>query len=152
MAVPKADPVAAAEAELIRSQLAEAGVTVTVASVADWNNALLGDAYDLVVTDVGPTADPLALDVRYGRGQATNFTGAPSKALRQALDTLRSTDGQARTDAARQTARVLWTEMPGVPLYQRPQQQVVRADVANYGAPGAGSVTWPDVGYVRSPE
>lgn len=150
MAVPKADPVGAIEAQQIKTQLAEAGVTVDVDQVADVNNALTSGVYDLYVSDVGPTPFPLALDARYGKDQTSNFVGDPDGTLSAALDALRSSEGDARTEATKQAALALWNRMPGVPLYQRPEQVVVRGDLANYGANGPATISWTDVGYLRS--
>ena len=83
----------------------------------------------------------------------SNFVGPPSSTLSRQLTALREAGGPtARTAAAREVARTLWTEMPSLPLYQRPEGVVVRGNLANYGALGPGTVDWTAVGYQADAE
>lgn len=155
LAVPAGSPAAEAEATTIVTQLKAVGVGVNVVQVSgnDQASQTLATSrdFDLALVNQGPSAFPLDLGGRYASKQATNLTGVNQSAIDRQIATIeQTTDPAQRTQLANEVARTLWTQLDGIPLYQRPQIVVTRGGLANFGALGRGSINWVNVGYQQT--
>lgn len=146
--------VKAAENEALQAQnmLKQIGIDLQIVStpIADFVSGTLlsGANFDLVAFSWIGTPYPMrGIDQIYGSG-ASNFAQLRSPEL-DALTAQIATeiDPAKRADLAKQAAKVIWTEVHTLPLYQRPELVATTAKLANYGAFGLGSVDWVSVGF-----
>ena len=148
--------VKASENEALQSQkmLKEIGVDLQIVPTAvsefSSGNLLSGANFDIVAFSWIGTPYPLrGIDQIYGSG-ASNFAQLRSPEL-DALTAQIATevDQTKRADLAKQAAKVIWTEVHTLPLYQRPELVATTAKLANYGAFGLGSANWTNVGFQK---
>lgn len=146
--------VKASENEALQAQkmLKEIGVDLQIVSTPTKDfasGALLGGHnFELVAFSWIGTPYPLrGIDQIYGSG-TSNFAqlrNADLDALTLQIAT--ETDPVKRADLAKQAAKIIWTEVHTLPLYQRPELVATNAKLANYGAFGLGSPNWVNVGF-----
>ncbi|MDO5498906.1 MAG: ABC transporter family substrate-binding protein [Propionibacteriaceae bacterium] len=143
------------EAAAITEQLAQVGVTVALTDVSleDFDNGsvLSGGDFDMIVTGIEGGRYPLAdLDDRYGSGAEQNWARLEEPAIDDLIGRIDAEQDPAQQRTlANDLDRLLWEQMPTVPLYQLPESIAVGVRLTNYGAPGLASIAWENVGFVR---
>ncbi|MEW2129538.1 ABC transporter family substrate-binding protein [Streptomyces sp. NPDC005435] len=145
------------QAELVQQQLAQAGIKVNLKKVPanDYFSRFVnrGD-FDLTsfrnVDAVFLTTLTPVFQQPRGRNLFQNFgsVGSPK------IDALLKKAGQStdRAEAARlynEADTEIWRLGHSIELYQRPQINAVRSDLANYGAEGLADVDYTKVGWLK---
>jgi peptide/nickel transport system substrate-binding protein len=149
------------EAEIIQSQLADIGVTVTIVPVpgsdfypkyveiGDFDLApvtLGGNAYP-ISTAVPVFADPKpAKDGTLDIQQNYSRIGSPEIDQLFTAATSELDPAKAITDANEADAKI-WQLAAIIPLYQRPQVVATKSTLANYGAPGVQDFRYENIGF-----
>lgn len=122
------DPRRATVGELVADQLGEIGIDVELQPEDDGEFLATGD-FDLAL-HAGDGDDPLgALTPTYATGGARNVTGYTNADVDDLL--LRAEtelDESARVDLLDEVDRLLWQDLPAIPLHQRPQVITWRTD------------------------
>lgn len=118
----------AAVAELVAAQLGEVGLDVELRPEDDGEFLTTGD-FDLAL-HAGDGNDPDgALTPTYATGGARNVTGYTNAAVDDLLlQAEAELDEGARADLLDEVDRLLWEDLPTIPLHQRPQVLAWRTD------------------------
>ena len=86
-----------------------------------------------------------------GDNVGQNFGRIGSAPLDQVLDQATQTTDPARAAALyNQADRMIWQEAHSLPLYQTPEVDAVRNNLANYGAQGLSEYDYGKVGFTKS--
>lgn len=127
-----------AAAQLIQEYCKQAGVTVELQmlDIAVALQRLQGGDFDAMLYNRGATIEPDdLLYPQYSSKGAQNFSRFTNSELDAALDLGRTTlDGQKRTDAYRQTQKLLSDFQPVIVYYNPPRLLVTRKNVRAYPA------------------
>jgi peptide/nickel transport system substrate-binding protein len=138
-----ADELRTTEVELIQAQARLAGFELRVDTfpVAQAGTVARGD-FDLLTLSQAFTF-PTSAATFFTSGSALNPSGYANKAVDDMIDKARTEpDDAKRADQMRAIDRVLWDDMPRLPLYQRPSFVAVRDTYANVGANGSAGPIW----------
>lgn len=156
--IPRGTPASANEARAVRRTLGTIGVQVKIRSVSadDFLDKYVGRGdFDIAPFSWAGTpfpasaAESIYLSPKRGHPQQNyGHIGAKKsdKLIRSAAGELNTGKARADLNAA---DRVVWTNVHSLPLYQRPQYCVVRANLANIGSFGLRSPDFTVMGFTR---
>jgi peptide/nickel transport system substrate-binding protein len=154
LVVLKGDPASEAAGAAIAQQLAAIGVTATAqpldATAKDV--AMRTGAFDLILTDQELSASPLSTEVRRyyepeGADVGSNFGRVYNEEIvNQFNDALGDLDERQRNADINGLDTLIWSVLPGVPLYPEPGAYAVRSSLQNFGAPGLSDVDYAAIG------
>ncbi|PSK91299.1 peptide/nickel transport system substrate-binding protein [Murinocardiopsis flavida] len=152
------------EAEIAQSQLKEIGVKVDIESVpntAFFEEYIIPGKYDMatyVLTGTVPYAGDSAENFAGPQGKdedgeeiwGNNLSFTSNDKINDGFDELVTlTDPDEYAAKANEIDRELWKFGVGVPLYQRPGNFAVKADLANWGENGLASIKYEDIGWLE---
>lgn len=146
--------VKASENEALQAQkmLKEIGIDLQIVATPikefTSGNLLNGHNFELVAFSWIGTPYPLrGIDQIYGTGES-NFAQLVAPEFATLLPQIATeNDASKRAELAQQAAKIIWTEVHTMPLYQRPELVATNAKLANYGAFGLGTPNWLNVGF-----
>ncbi len=143
--------------ELIQSMLAQVGIQLSIQQVSsdDFFTKYInvGD-FDLTIFRQQPTpflSTSMSPVFELASGaNGGNFGGVGSPQIDSLLGQAAKTLSETTADALyNQADKLIWQAGHSLPLYQTPEIDAVRKDLANYGAVGLGSIDYAKVGFVR---
>ncbi len=138
-----ADELRTTEVELIQAQARLAGFELRVDTFpsAQAGAVARGD-FDLLVHSQAFTFSTSAATF-FATGNTLNPSGYANKAVDDMIDRARAEpDDAKRVEQMRAIDRILWDDMPRLPLYQRPSFVAVRDTYANVDPSGAAGPIW----------
>jgi peptide/nickel transport system substrate-binding protein len=154
------NPIATAIDQTVREQLAQIGVDVVIQTMplATQADSYRRGDFDLAVFAWEQTATPFSSsrgiydqpagqddsDVRQNYGRI--FDGRIDALFDQGLAEL---DDTRRAAIGNQIDQLLWQDVHDLPLYPSTGAYVVRAGLANFGAPGFADVDYVNAGYLK---
>jgi peptide/nickel transport system substrate-binding protein len=148
------DTVVDAMIRLLVSQLAAAGVKVTVDPISDSEYTTTVDKGDWDIVTGGWFVSPFAISATAPQylltpnstGQNWGQIGDP--AINSLYERANATlDDTARAALGNEIDAALWREAVDVPTYQSPGVRLVARNVANFGAFGFSDVDYPRIGF-----
>lgn len=146
-------PASQNEALQLQNQLKNIGVKVDIVNVpsADFSTTLSSKSFEIIAFSWIGTQFPFTLPPQlYGSGSESNYQQVSLPEADTMIEQLsKETDPAKRTALANQIAKLTWTSVGIVPLYQRPELIAAKAKIANYGAVGLSSPVWQDIGYQK---
>lgn len=140
------------EALQAQSMLKEVGIQLDIVTVpvSQFSQTLSGHEFEIIAFSWIGTPYPFSgIKQIYGTGSDSNFAQLSMPEVDEIAEKIAvETDTAQRIELANEADRIIWENVHTLPLYQRPELIATRADLANYGAFGLGSVHWEQVGFV----
>ncbi len=146
--------VKASENEALQAQnmLKEIGVNLEIVAtpVADFSGGKLLEPgnFDIVAFSWIGTPYPMrGIDQIYGSGARTSPSSRNPELDALIAQIAVEIDQAKRARWPSRRAKIIWTEVHTLPLYQRPELVATNGKLANYGAFGLGTANWVNVGF-----
>ena len=150
--------------EIVQSQLADIGVTITLDPVPSndyYDKYVTPGAFDMGLVTLGGNAYPISTAIPVfakpttGADGKVNIQQNYSRIGSDEIDSLFSQaaaelDPAKAIDLANQADAKIWQLDAIIPLYQRPQIVATKATLANYGAPGVEDMPYENIGFTAA--
>ena len=150
-------------AELVRAMLDRVGVRVDILSVPTqdfFKQYILPGNFELTVFSFIGKPFPISsnkpsyVSPKPGNNGELDFQQNFARIGTPQIDALfdqatSEFDEQQAIDLANRIDAAIWTELPTLPLYQRPDIAATKAQLANFGAFGFASTVYEDIGFTR---
>jgi peptide/nickel transport system substrate-binding protein len=144
-------------AQTVQNHLGAIGVDAQLTSVAgtEIGTTVSTGNFDIAVMGWGSTTTPLSSSVGLfqtpsGNNVRQNYGRVSDPRIDELFtQAIAELDDERRAALGNQIDRLIWQEAHTVPLYPRPGTVVVRANLANFGAPGLAEKDYINSGFLK---
>lgn len=151
------DGVAVSENEALQfqNQMKEFGIKVEIVNtpIAKFQDGslLTGGEFEIVAFSWLGTPFPYpGIKQIWGTDQSSNYSNYSDKRIDKLANQIASeVDEDKRAELANQADVYMWEDATTMPLYQRPDIEATKSNLANWGAFGMADTDWQNIGYMK---